>query len=142
MKDWKKAVEQAEHYLAVGQEEVYLDHDTKDYPWHLTTECEPGGSHRLDITTSVWFRGVDPSGLRFRWTFDIEPPSANGKGHYQIDEKGIAHVLSKLPDKAKPSFRKYLKDCVKALEDNAQKYKEIAERESMTAAALLKASEA
>ena len=70
--------------------EIYL---TKgDMPWDLAVSCEPGGGHRLDIATDIWFRGISRSGVSLRWSFDIEPPSANGKATYQIDVAGCREV--------------------------------------------------
>lgn len=47
-------VRQAEHYLAIGQDEVYLSRDD-DAPWELATGADAGGTHRLEICVSVTF---------------------------------------------------------------------------------------
>lgn len=116
-KDWnyKEAIQKAHALHEIGQVEVYLSEKT-DLPWHLVTKCEPGGSHRLDIDTDVWFYAYDPSvELTFRWSFDIEPRSANGKGVYQIDIVECEKVLNKLPPTAKDGFKKYLLNCADSI---------------------------
>ena len=87
-KPLREIIKNAQHYLAVGQTEIYLDSDQGEYPWEFCTHCKPGGSHRLEIATDVWFYADHPCGLSFLWNFDIEPRSANGKGHYEIDADG------------------------------------------------------
>ena len=121
--NWREAVKIAEHYLAIGQSEVYLGGDnTTDYPWDFCISVEPGGSHRLDIDTSVWFRGSHPSGLEFRWSFHIEPHSANGTGSYQIDTVGCERVIGLLPDRrVRLDFREYLARCAVSVREHAEK---------------------
>jgi len=97
--------------------EIYL---TKgDMPWDLAVSCEPGGGHRLDIATDIWFRGISRSGVSLRWSFDIEPPSANGKATYQIDVAGCREVLQELTDPCRTQFRNYLHDCAREVEKQA-----------------------
>jgi hypothetical protein len=128
--NYKQAIENAEHLKALGQTEVsIMSNDDGEPPWHLATECEPGGSHRFDMATSVWFRGKDPeTGLRFRWTFDLEPWSANGKGTYEIDTSGAREVLSALPAAAATKFRAYLADCSAKVMKQALEYQSAADR--------------
>ena len=126
---YQHAIDNADAYKLVGQGEVYLN-DAHEKPWHLTTSVEPGGSHRLNISTSVWFRGTHPeTGMRFRWAFDLEPSSANGKGHYEIDRDGARAVLRQLPDGAKVAFRQYLYECAEKIEAKAKEYQSYADRQ-------------
>jgi len=104
------------------------------------TECEPGGSHRLDIDTDVWFRASHPSGLKFRWTFEIERDGANGRGHYMIDVDGCQSVLSALKGDARKQFQKYLKDCAAAVKTKADEWKKVTDDQYKTAADLDRAS--
>lgn len=125
---WKDIQALASHYLAIGNESIYLGSKCPDIPWELATECEPGGSHRLEISTSVRFRGYDPStGLRMSWSFDIEPRSANGKGTYEIDTEGCLRVLALLPDVARAQFRRYLAECAPKVEKRAREYQDAAD---------------
>lgn len=129
-KTFSEIQSKAEHYKALGQTEIYLDGKCPDFPWHLVTRCEPGGSHRLEIHTDVWFYAHDPeSGLDFRWSFDIEPRSANGVGTYQIDSAGCREVFAKLPPAALVSFRKYLSDCSVAVAKRAREYHDAASKQ-------------
>lgn len=133
-KSWEYLVEHAEQYKALDQIEHYLS--TGRYPWLYATSCEPGGSHRLDIATSVYFRAKHPCGLEFRWNFDIEDSAANGKGHYEINVAGIRSIFGLLPDSIRRQFSAYLGVCAVKVRENANKYREIANREIYTAETL------
>ena len=124
-----------EHFKALGVTEVYLSEGP--YPWELVSKITPGGTHRLDISTSVWFYGTDPkSGLELRWSFDIEDRQANGKGYYEINQKECCRILGILPPIPKGQFREYLIDCAKSIEKNAKEYLDISKREFNTAKVL------
>ena len=137
-KDWtyQEVEEKAEAIKTLGFDEIYLSHDSEQKPWHLATDLEPGGTHRLDIATSVWFCGTSLSGIPIRWSFDIERETANGKPYYEIDIKGCRDVLAKLLEPCKSQFRKYLSECASAVEKSAQKYSKVARAELSTAKAL------
>lgn len=135
---YKEAIRKSESIKNLGIEEIYL---TSDFPWTLATDCSPGGSHRLEISTSVWFYATEPNtGLKFRWSFDIEPHSANGSGKYCIDVDGVEKIISVLPDKAKKQFLEYLKDCASKVQKNADEYKKIASEQQTLATNLNKLS--
>jgi hypothetical protein len=139
--DYKEAIKLAKHYKALGMTRVYLNKDEAEKPWHLVTKCEPGGSHRLDISTSVRFFAVDPdSGLHFDWSFDIEPYEANGKGSYEIDAKACRNVLAKLPAKAAKQFREYLAECAEKVAAKGDEYFKIYQRQQADADTLRKLS--
>jgi hypothetical protein len=109
-RDWRDAIQKAETYRDVGITELSISHDAPAWgePWEYVTEVSPGGSHRLDIDTTVRFRADHPCGLSFSWWFDIEPRSANGSGHYQIDVPGVRKVLTFLPPDKRQVFQTYL----------------------------------
>jgi hypothetical protein len=128
LKTWnyEEAIQKAEHIKALGlDDDIYLS--VGPYPWHIATSCEPGGSHRLEIATSVWFRG-ESDGLKFRWSFDIEPHSreANGQGSYQINTEGCLEVIGHLKGKCLTQFKLYLKDCAEKILKVADEYQQIA----------------
>lgn len=135
-KTWKELVKLAPKYIELGQIEHYLSRDDKDYPWEFVTNCESGGSHRLDMDTSVWFYADHPSGLKFRWSFEIEFNQANGKGYYMIDVDGCASALTSLSSHGKSLFKAYLKRCAKTVSDQGDKYEEALKSQRKTAAAL------
>jgi len=138
---YKEAIRKAKSLRAVGMTEIYL-RDGSEYPWHLATSCEDGGSHRLDISTSVRFRAKDAkSGLTFRWNFEIEPHSANGKGSYEIDAAGCRSVLEKLNEPARKLFREYLGRCAEKVHEKAHEWQAIASRQFRDAETLRQLSE-
>lgn len=115
------------HYLS--------DDDFK--PWHLVTDCKPGGSHRMELDTNVWFLAKNPSnGLEFRWSFDIEPYSANGTGSYAIDAAACRDVMTRLPITARTQFRTYLSDCADKVQKKGLEWREIANKQLRDAAEL------
>jgi len=137
---YEEAIKKADHFLAIGKREIYLSEPP--FPWEHTLSVEPGGSHRLDIATNVWFRAKEPkTGLEFRWAFDIEPREANGKGHYMIDVEGCIRTISLLPEAIRLDFQKYLDECAKEVEKNAKELADMAGREFYSAIQLRKASE-
>jgi hypothetical protein len=133
--NWKEIVEKARLYKELGQTDHYIYGDV-DAPWEFVVSCTPGGSHRLDIATSVSFIAEHPCGLKFRWSFDLEERGANGKSHYEINTEGVIRVLASLPKKAAANFRSYLADCAVAVQKSADKYRSVAEAEANSAATL------
>ena len=131
---WQKVVKNHKHYKALGQTEVYLDGDVNGFPWHLATECASGGSHRLDMDTSVWFYGKHPCGLTLRWSFELEKRTANGKGFYEIDTKSIEFVISKLGEACRNTFAAYLASCARAVQNKGYEWQEIASKQFKDAA--------
>ena len=121
--EWRQAVKLAKHHRALGHTHIYLKHDQHDKPWHLVTEVEPGGLMRLGQSVSVWFIATHPkSGLRFRWSLDLEPREANGSGNLQIDVAGCRAVLEELPAPMAAKFRAHLERLAGATEKQAQEY--------------------
>lgn len=141
-KPFREYVKNAGHYLAIGEKEIYLFGD-QEKPWEIATSCEGGSSHRMDIATSVNFRGPHPCGLTFRWSWDLEPRSANGSGSYQVDTAGIQRVLAKLENyKCRQEFLDYLTDCAVKIEKKADEYQEAAKVQYASAAVIRNASKA
>lgn len=130
---FQKAVDNAKALIDMGQERVYLYGDDKDRPWEHVTSASPGGSVRLDITTSIRMSAPHPCGLTFEWTFDIEPRSANGSGHHQIDVAGCKEVLAKLPDTPRAELASHLRSCAKEVRNNALQFKAAYERQEQCA---------
>lgn len=126
---WTERVKQAELYLKLGQKRHYIYSQGNDYPWEFASKVEGGGSHRLDISTSLRFTAEHPSGLEFSWCFDIEADSANGKGHYDIQTDKLALILKKVLPACARQMRSHFASYIAALEENARKYEEVAARE-------------
>lgn len=131
---WEEHVEKVGAHLALGQTEIYLADG--EFPWSYVTRCEPGGTHRLEIDTDVWFYAEHPCGLTFRWCFDIEPHSANGKPEYHIAVDEAKKVLAFLPESLAAGFRSYLTTCAVAVEKKAAEWQRIVDHQRDTARAL------
>ena len=142
-KSWKDHDKLAEHYKAIGNNEIYLAgyEGVTEFPWEFVTHCEPGGSHRLEIATDVWFNAKTPSGMEYRWSFDIEPRSANGSSSYDISVAEIRRVFQMLPDKARESFKAYLKTCATAVRKKADEWSAMVTKQYGTAWELEKLSQ-
>jgi len=140
-KDWtyQEATEKAEAIKVIGLDEIYLNEG--EFPWHLVTKVEPGSSHRLEISTSVWFYAHDPvTDLNFRWSFDIEGREANGRGIYMIKVRECLTILELLPPKAEKQFQEYLTDCAEKITKHADELDKYAKDEYKTAKRLEEAS--
>ena len=138
--DWRTVVKNAEHYLAIGQTSIYLSGRGEDRPWEFVKTCEPGCSHRMEISTGISFEAIHPSGIKFSWSVDIEPREASGKGAYYIDVEGLHRIMQKVPVGAMAGLSKYLMDCAVAVEKKADEYQQEAQRQYGTASALRSAA--
>lgn len=142
-KSWREIVKKAAAYLALDQTEhyLYMDRardigdkiDIADYPWEFVTSCESGGSHRLEMSTSVRFEAKHPTGLIFHWVYDIEPHNSNGAGHYIIDIKGCQAIMKYLKPKMRKEFSDYLKECAVKVSAKAEEWHKIYENQLKTA---------
>lgn len=137
---YAQAVEQAAALRALGaNRDVYLSKGP--YPWHLVKMCSDGGTHRIEINTDVRFTGYDSeTDLTFRWSFDIEPRSANGTGSYDIDVTGCHEVLSVLRGEAREFFRLYLLEAADKVRSKGREFENIAKRQYGTADMLTRAA--
>ncbi|MDE2105668.1 MAG: hypothetical protein KGL39_51045 [Patescibacteria group bacterium] len=136
---WRERLKHAAAYIETGNTDLYLGHgDEEDLPWEHCNNLGPIGSHRLEINTDVWFE-ADVEGLHFRWTFDIEPHSANGSGSYEIDVAGCQRVLALLPPATRQKFRAYLAECAAAVAKKAEEWQRIADSQRRAAEFLVKA---
>lgn len=133
---WAEAMQKSEHYIALGMTKIYLG-STWDstLDWDKCADVEGGGTHRLEMSTSVRFAFRD-KGLEASWYLELEDRSANGKGHYQIDLAAIQRVLPLLPPGIRAKLNLMLLNGAEKIEENAEKYQEIATREYGTVAAL------
>jgi hypothetical protein len=129
---WQQHVALAEHYLAIGQDEIYLS-DTDDlplaiFPWEFVTSIEKGSTFRHGVDVSKWFRAVHPCGLRFRWCLDLEVRDANGTGTLKFDFPKLRQVLALLPAKYAKQYRESFADARKQLQKQADEYHAIGNR--------------
>lgn len=124
---YESAIANSAALRSLGQTEIYLS--AGEMPWAKATTCEPGGTHRLDMATSVWFGADHESGLHFRWSFDIESRSANGTGSYAIDVEACREVMKKLGPDARQKFAEYLFSCAEKVKAKGAEYQRIADRQ-------------
>lgn len=101
-------VRNAEHYLAIGQTDIYLDSNDDDLPWHLAVDCGAGGSYRLNGPSSARVTAAHESGLSFRWHFDFEGREANGTGVNQFDSASMLANAAKMPVAVREKFSAFL----------------------------------
>lgn len=139
-KPWTQIVEEAAHYKAIGVTEIYLG-TREDVPWEYARFCDEGGTHRLDIYTSVTFTADHPCGITFKWFFDIEDRKASGSFRYMIDVPGCRRVLAMLPKKARASFQKYLATAAEAVQKKADEYQAVADEQRNAARQLVEAAQ-
>ena len=126
----EEAVANAEHYLALGQTEIWLGHRSEvDRPWHLVTSMREGGSHRLDICTSVNFIAEHESGLQFRWSIDVEEEGSNGISAYKLNFPLVAQIVAALPEAPREQFRAYLSDCADKVEARGREFMDAATKQ-------------
>lgn len=129
--DYRDALKKADAYKAIGQTCIYL-YDGSVYPWEHVSKVEPGGSRRLDISTSVRFAAVI-DGLEFSWSWDIEDRSANGKGYYEINVGACLEVLSKVPQAARQQLREYFAECAGKVQEKGREWQRLADRQKRDA---------
>lgn len=125
---YKEAKKKAKALRDLGETSIYLN--SGEMPWEHVVSVEPGGSHRLEISTSVWFKAHCPhTGLEFRWAFDIEPSSANGKGSYEIDSGACRSVTKRLNGNALKAWKSYLGECSAKVRAKGEEWQKIADKQ-------------
>lgn len=94
----------AEHYLAIGETEIYLDGKDDDLPWGDVNRVTVGGSYRLNGPSSARVTAAHESGLTFSWIIDFEGNDANGTGVNQFSAENMLGAASKMPAAAAAKF--------------------------------------
>jgi hypothetical protein len=116
--------------------EVYVDNDA--FPWRDAYACEPGGTYRLGIYVSAWFKAKDSvSGLEFRTIFDIEKSGASGSPNYEIDVDKCLDLIPRLNITCAGKFMAFLRESAEKVEKQGKEYFEAA-REQLSVAAMLR----
>lgn len=132
---YSEALKKAAALREIGETSIYLSGG--EFPWEHVVSVEPGGSHRMDISTDVRFEAQCPeSGLGFRWNFDIEPRSADGKGSYEIDALACREVTKLLRGEPLAQWRVYLRECAGKVRAKGLEFQKAADRQ-LTDAVLL-----
>lgn len=134
-KPWREVVDLAEHYLAIGQDLVYLfDRSTsQDRPWDYMTEIKPGNSVRWDIRTNIDILAAHPCGVTFEWSVDIDRQNDDLSNTFEIDWNGLLWLLEHLPSRCRTMLRHHLRDTAKAMEKHAAEARLWVDREQRQA---------
>lgn len=128
----------AEHYLAIGEREVFLgDKYTRDRPWDRVTRVEVGSTHRIDMVVSVDFYVESPSGITVSWAQSLERRDANGSSYYDIDTEALGFIMENLPEEPKQQLREILSRSARAVLVKAQEYLDTSNRQAEYARALM-----
>lgn len=106
---YDQALEKAGHLKALGQTTIYLRDGT--YPWAAASEVEVGGSYRFSGPSGMYVI-AKVQGLTFKWSVDFEKREANGLGYSLFDRDRLREVAMKLPQPARASFAKLLREQV------------------------------
>lgn len=127
---YRDALKNAASLKKLGMTVIYLSRDNDEKPWEHVVKVDPGGGRRLDMDTSIWFTAEDPkTKIRFRWSFEIEERSANGKGHYQIAVESCKAVFGKLNGKAKKQLADHFKACAEKVRAKGVEWQSYADRQ-------------
>ncbi|PDT76946.1 hypothetical protein [Sinorhizobium sp. BJ1] len=97
-----------EHYLAIGEKEIYLDGNDRDLPWGDVKSVITGGCFRLNGPSSARAIAPHESGLTFTWFIDFEGNDANGTGTNQFSAENMLGAASKMPAEACAEFARML----------------------------------
>lgn len=112
--NWREAVANAEHYLAIGQERVYID--GAEPPWELVTHVDVGTAFSDGRPASLQFTARHRSGLELvwaRWAKDENMPFAFA---VELESINLKAIISLLPPAAMPSMRVVAAAWIAALE--------------------------
>ena len=117
----------AEHYKAIGQEEIYLYkpslEDLRESLPHATW-LETSGMYRHNVCVSVYVLCEDPSGLTFRVNVDLEEKDANGTGALRLNIKFLSIVGDLLPTPIRAKLTTVLNTCLNELRKQQEEAKE------------------
>lgn len=100
---YEDALKNKEHLIALGNTEIWLRWDLKEYPWDKVCRVEDGNTIRLGGPSGAnMIAHVD--GLTFRWSVDFEGRDANGRSVSYFDRDRLRDVMRKLSRPARASF--------------------------------------
>lgn len=105
---WQKVVEQAEHYIAIYQHEIYL-YDQPSYPWEFVSRLDRHDYHKLDGNNSITVYADHPRGITFRWNVEV----VHFNDHPQrVDIVYLSDIIAYLPEFLQDEFKQHLLDTV------------------------------
>ena len=106
-KNYRDVLHNAEHYIALGQTEIYLDSSDPDLPWGAVKSIETGGAYRLNGPTGFYVVAKEGR-LTFKWNVDFESRGSNGEPVHLFDRKRLRDTMRKLPPAARLKLAKWL----------------------------------
>lgn len=136
MRDWRKTVELAEHYLAVGQREQWIfdsygEPFDYDKPWEYITAIKKGstvltwiGTKTLEVCHDFKFMAEHPSGLTFTWDIEILREKSEGEYYRQLDFVKINTVAVLLSSEHRTKFLDLCLDYVEAIAEQHRAFTE------------------
>jgi len=105
---YARAIELAEHLIAIDQTTVYL-RDDSFFPFDKVTGVESGSSYRLSGPSSCYLIAED-AGLIFKKSVEFEGRDANGRGVSLFERDRLRDVMMRLPDGARAKFARMLEN--------------------------------
>lgn len=110
-KTLKDVEKNAAHYIALDENEIYLDSDDPDLPWRDVTHVASGGGHRLNGPTG-FYCFAERNGLTLKWSVDFEGRDASGKSYSLFDRDRLRITMQKLPPIARKALAAFLEEDV------------------------------
>ena len=81
---YARAIATAEHRIALGQTDVYIDSEW-DFPFDKVTSVSSGGTYRLNIPSNIYLHFTE-AGLSFRLSYELEERDANGAEQHRFGD--------------------------------------------------------
>jgi hypothetical protein len=125
---YARALELAEHLIAVGDTVIYIRERDGEFPYDKVSRIEEGNSWRLNGPSSCYLI-VEEVGLTFKLNVDFEQSDANGKGVSLFDRDRLRMLMQRLSPIGREQFAAMLEE--KALPGLAARSREL--REAMGA---------
>ena len=125
---FQRALKLKEHYIAIGQTEIWLRDDS--LPLDAITAIEPGGQWRLSGPTGVYLI-AKIAGLTFRSSFEFESRDASGTETHLFDREKIRDLMWRLKPEMRKRFAVVLRDEVfPAVAKRAKEYREMLNKQN------------
>ncbi len=125
----QRAIELAEHYIAIGETEMWLfrsyDPDPvldATLPWELVAMVKRGSMHEYETPVDLQFYAPHPCGLTFCWSYYVPKRDNSGPN---INVEGMQESFSKLPKPIRREISLLLRENLKKIHDDAGKFLEI-----------------
>lgn len=117
---YEKALKNAAHYIAIGENEIYLQDEP--FPWIAASDIEEGSGRRFNGPTGFYVIAV-VEGLKFKWNVDFEGRDANGRGVSVFDRGRLRDVAGMLPPRVRKKLAEFL--IARVIPDLAKRTEEI-----------------